>query len=36
MLYIETGSPWENGYNKSFNSKFYDELLSFEIFVMLS
>ena len=21
-LYIEPGSPWENGYNESFNSKF--------------
>ena len=26
-LYIEPGSPWENGYNESFNSKLRDELL---------
>ena len=24
-LYIEPGSPWENGYNESFNSKLRDE-----------
>jgi transposase InsO family protein len=24
---IEPGSPWENGYNESFNSKLRDELL---------
>ena len=24
-LYIEPGSPWENGYNESFNGKFWDE-----------
>ena len=27
-LYIEPGSPWENGYNESFNSKLRDELFS--------
>jgi transposase InsO family protein len=27
-LYIEPGSPWENGYNESFNGKFRDELLN--------
>jgi transposase InsO family protein len=27
-LYIEPGSPWENGYCESFNSKFRDELLA--------
>ena len=27
-LYIEPGSPWENGYNESFNGKFRDELLT--------
>jgi transposase InsO family protein len=31
-LYIEPGSPWENGYNESFNGKFRDELLNSEIF----
>lgn len=25
--YIETGSPWENGYCESFNAKLRDELL---------
>jgi putative transposase len=34
-LYIEPGSPWENGYNESFNSKLRDELLNGEIFTML-
>ncbi len=31
-LYIEPRSPWENGYNESFNSKLGDELLNGEIF----
>jgi len=31
-LYIEPGSPWENGYIESFNGKFRDELLNLEIF----
>jgi putative transposase len=31
-LYIEPGSPWENGYVESFNGKLRDELLSGEIF----
>jgi putative transposase len=30
--YIEPGSPWENGYNESFNGKLRDELLNTEIF----
>ena len=30
--YIEPGSPWENGYNESFNGKLRDELLNREIF----
>lgn len=34
-LYIEPGSPWENGYNESFNSKLRDELLNMEIFTTL-
>ncbi|WP_245274907.1 transposase, partial [Mesorhizobium sp. LSJC280B00] len=29
------GSPWENGYRESFNSKFRDELLNGEIFYTL-
>jgi putative transposase len=33
--YIEPGSPWENGYCESFNSKLRDELLNGEIFYML-
>ena len=31
-LYIEPGSPWENGYCESFNSKLRAELLAREIF----
>jgi len=31
-LYIEPGSPWENGYVESFNGKMRDELLNVEIF----
>ena len=31
-LFIEPGSPWENGYCESFNSKLRDELLAREIF----
>ena len=31
-LFIEPGSPWENGYNESFNGKLRDELLAREIF----
>jgi putative transposase len=31
-LYIEPGSPWENGYLESFNGKLRDELLNGEIF----
>jgi putative transposase len=34
-LYIEPGSPWENSYNESFNSKLRDELLNGEIFSSL-
>ena len=29
------GSPWENGYGESFNSKLRDELLNGEIFYTL-
>ena len=31
-LYIEPGSPWENGYIESFHGKLRDELLDVEIF----
>ena len=31
-LYIEPGSPWENGYSESFNGKLRDEVLNREIF----
>ena len=34
-LYIEPGSPWENGYIESFNGKLRDELLSGEVFTTL-
>ena len=34
--YIEPGSPWENGYCESFNSKLRDELLNGEIFFSLA
>jgi transposase InsO family protein len=34
-LYIEPGSPWENGYCESFNGKLRDELLNGEIFYSL-
>ena len=33
--FIEPGSPWENGYCESFNSRFRDELLNGEIFFSL-
>ena len=31
-LYIDPGSPWQNGYCESFNSRFRDELLNLEVF----
>jgi transposase InsO family protein len=31
-LYIEAGSPWENAYSETFNSRFRDELLDREVF----
>ena len=34
-LFIDPGSPWENGYNESFNGKLRDELLNREIFSSL-
>jgi putative transposase len=35
-LFIEPGSPWENGYIESFNGKLRDELLHREIFTTLT
>ncbi len=35
-LFIEPGSPWENGYNESFNGHLRDELLNGEIFDTLT
>jgi transposase InsO family protein len=35
-LFIEPGSPWENGYIESFNGKLRDELLNREIFTTLT
>lgn len=35
-LFIEKGSPWENGYIESFNGKLRDELLNGEIFYSLT
>jgi len=32
-LYVAPGSPWENGYVESFNSKLRDELLNRELFL---
>ncbi len=34
-LYIEPGSPWENAYSETFNSRFGDELLKREVFTNL-
>ena len=34
-LFIEPGSPWENGYVESFNGKMRDELLERELFYSL-
>jgi len=34
-LFIEPGSPWENGYAESFNGRMQDELLDREIFYIL-
>ena len=35
-LFIEPGSPWENGYNESFNGKLRDEMLKQEVFYSLN
>ncbi len=34
-IFIEKGSPWENGYIESFNGKLRDELLNRETFATL-
>ena len=34
-LYLEPGSPWENGYGESFNGKLRDEYLNGEIIYSL-
>jgi len=34
-LFIEPGSPWENGYNESFNGTLGEEVLKREIFFTL-
>ncbi len=35
-MFIEPGSPWENGYVESFNRKLRDELLNREVFSTLT
>ena len=35
-LYIEPGSPWENAFAESFNSRFRDEFLALEVFENLT
>ena len=35
MLYVEPGSPWENGFAESFFSRLRDELLNVEEFMNL-
>lgn len=34
-LYVEPGSPWENGYAESFHSRLRDEFLALEVFESL-
>lgn len=34
-LFIEPGSPWQNGYSESFNARFRDEFLNLEVFTSL-
>ena len=34
-LFIEPGSPWENGYNERFNGSLGDEVLKREVFYTL-
>jgi len=35
-LYVEPGSPWENGYAESFHSRLRDEFLAVEVFESLA
>jgi len=35
-LYVEPGSPWQNGYAESFNARVRDELLNAELFASLA
>jgi putative transposase len=35
-LYIGPGSPWENAYSESFNSRFLDERLNPKLFTSLT
>ena len=35
MLYIKPGSPWQNAYSESFNSRFRDEFLNREAFASM-
>ena len=35
LQFIEPGSPWENGYNESFNGRLRDEFLNGELFYTL-
>ena len=35
-LYIESGSPWQNGFIESFHSRFRDECLNQEIFFSIA
>jgi transposase InsO family protein len=35
-LYVEPGSPWENGFAESFHSRLRDELLATEVFESLA
>jgi len=35
-LFIEPGSPWDNGFIESFNGKLRDELLKREVFYALT
>ena len=35
-LFIEPGSPWENGYCESFNARLRDECLNETIFTSLA
>ena len=34
-IYIDPGSPWQNGYIESFHSRFHDECLSREMLLNL-